>query len=182
MRRKWGVPRMRDEVLARMSSHDLILTYQSDNNGVTAIMVKARVLKMKAVDQSIEGETTCGSNLASSAPCGLEEPSLTHPIVSSDPLLPMMTAILGERLAFVDILMRRMSHCGPNRLTDRINSGQPVFVDAGGGSSAIAAARASRRMQILDAQPRCKIQCIQLELHSNLCRQNDTLGGLWSKS
>ncbi|KAL3821680.1 hypothetical protein ACHAXA_003238 [Cyclostephanos tholiformis] len=43
-----------EEFLARMSSRDLVLTDQSDNNAVTAIMGKARVVKRNSGDQSID--------------------------------------------------------------------------------------------------------------------------------
>ena len=43
-----------DEVLARMSPRDLVFTDQSDDNAVTAILGKARVMKWKPGDQSVE--------------------------------------------------------------------------------------------------------------------------------
>ena len=48
----------KDEVLARMSSQDLVLTDQSDDNVVTSIIGKARVLKRKTGDQSIQEDRT----------------------------------------------------------------------------------------------------------------------------
>jgi hypothetical protein len=48
----------KDELLSKMSSQDLVLTDQSDDNVVTSIIGKARVVKRKAGDQSIEEDRT----------------------------------------------------------------------------------------------------------------------------
>ena len=48
----------KDEVLAKMSSQDLVLTDQSDDNVVTAIMGKAQVVKRMTGDQSIQEDRT----------------------------------------------------------------------------------------------------------------------------